>query len=126
MTIRLRASAVASLTATGDWADIPTHMSVWIDTDLLDTGALSQALGETPEDNEVLRIPDEGIPLNITLTGAGEAALNRIVSAGLDEVTCKVGLHTGNPGSSGTANELTAARNPGYARITVPLESLVV
>ena len=123
MTIRLRASAPETLAATGDWADIPTHAAILIDNLELATGVLSQAVTETPEDNEGLRIMDEGVPLDLTMTGVGEKALNAILAAGLDEIVCTVRLYTGAP--NGSVNELTAARNPGYGPITVPLESVL-
>ena len=126
MTIRLRASASASLTATGDWSDIPTHASILIDDHLLGTTTISPALTETPENNEGVRIMDEGAPIDLTMTGlspTGEKALNAILAAGLDEIVCTVRLYTGAP--NGSVNELTAARNPGYGPITVPLESVL-
>lgn len=126
MTIRLRASAAAMITASGDWADTPTHGVIRIGTHYLDQATITPALGETPENGDVLRIVDEGAPFDLTVTGAGEAAINAILAAGLDEITATVSLHDGSPGTDGSANEIAAGTNPGYARITVPLESLVV
>ena len=128
MTIRIRASAAVSLTTTGDWQDTPTHGVLRIGTHVLDTAAINPALAERPENGDVLRIVDEGAPFDLTLTGAGEAALNAIIAAGLDEVTATISLHSRAPGAIGSisnATELTSARNPGYARLTVALESLV-
>ena len=126
MTIRIRAADAAWITATADWQDTPTHGAIWIGTDLLDTAKIIPALTEKPEKGDTLRIVDEGAPFDLTLTGAGEAALNAIIGAGLDEVTAKVSLHAGDPGADGGANEIVAANNPGYERISLTLESLVV
>lgn len=132
MAIRIRAAAAASITTTGDWTDTPTYGVIRIGTHVLDSAQISPALTETPEDGDVLRIVDEGAPFDLTLTGAGEAALNAIISAALAispvpaTIAATVSLHDGDPGTNGDDNEIDAANNPGYARIALTLESVVV
>ena len=128
MTIRLRASAAATLTTTGDWQDRPTYGVLRIGTHVFAVAAISPALTEDPDNGDVLRIVDEGAPFDLTLTSAGEAALNAIIAAGLDEVTATISLHSTNPGpitNISNSTELTSARNPGYQRLTIAFESLV-
>ena len=126
MAIRLRASAAVTLAVSGNWADTPTYGVMWIGSVMLDSAAISPALTETPENGDTLRIVAQGAPFDLTVTGASEVALNAIIAAGLDEITCTVSLHDGAPGSNGTANEIAVGNNAGYARLTVPLESAVV
>ena len=126
MTIRLRAAAAASITTTGDWRDRPTHGTIWIGTRWLDEAAINPALTETPENNDVLRVIDEGAPFDLEITGAGEDAIAAILSAGVDEVSARVRLHDGAPGATHTDNEIEVAHNPGYGPIALTLEVAVV
>ena len=131
MAIQIRASAAAMITASGNWADKPTYAVIRIGSSVLDSAQISPALASAPGNGDALRIINEGAPFNLTITGTAnndtaEAALNAIISAGLDEISATVSLHDGAPGSAGTANEIAAATNPGYARIPLTLESAVV
>lgn len=123
MAIRIRTSAAALLSVTGDWADTPTHARLYVGTDVLDTATITPVLSEAPNNGDALQVVDEGAPFDLTVTGASEAALNAIIAAGLDEVAVRVSLHTAAPTN---ANEINAANNPGYGRITLAVESLVV
>ena len=126
MTIRIRTSAAVTLTATGDWAATPTHAVLWIGATLLDSAEINPALAQAPADEDSLTIVDEGAPFDLVLTGASESALNAIISAGLDEIDATLSLHTGAPGADGDQNEVAVADNPGYERLELSLESLVV
>ena len=125
MAIELRASANVSVTASADWTSRPTHATVWIGTNRLDAATISPALTEDVENGDTVRILDEGAATTLTITGVGEAALNAILAAGTDEVTATVRLHSASPGTGGD-NELDSTDEPGYARLTISLESVVV
>ena len=132
MTIRVRASAAAMLTTSGDWQDTPTHVVLRVGANVWRVSALTTALRRAIENNDIMRVMNEGIPLDYTIDNAtGEAALNAVIAAGLSasSTVFTLSMHKSNPGTVGAVSdstELTAARNPGYKRLTVTLESAVI
>lgn len=126
MTIELRASQNVDIVASGDWSSRPTHVVLRIGAHILQQGPLGTALTADVENGDRVRILDERAKVSLNVVDVGEAALNAILSAGVDEVACTASLHDGSPGAQGTANELAAGTHPGYVRARIPLESVVV
>ena len=122
MAVRMRTTGAATFTASDDWQDRPRYEVAWIGTNPIgvhDRGAAD--LPELLENGDSYTIP-VGTDYDWTLTPAGkpnmdaDAGMAAVINAGADEVTLRFSLHSGDPGDAGTANELTPARNPGYAR----------
>ena len=122
MTVRLTTTAKAVWRATVDWAGAPTHLGVWLGQHFLgaDDFAAPDVLGE----GDTYTI-DAGMRYDWTVTpdgavtGSADAALAALMDAGAGGVTMSLSLHDGDPGSNGSANELVAADNNGYARLRV-------
>lgn len=138
MVVRLRTTEPAVFTATADWADAPTYASFFIGTEFLGFDDFSAP--EVLENGDSYTIPS-GTQYNFTFTPAqgsgssntaGDAALAAIMNAASQLTTrlqVTITLHDGNPGTSGTAgtaNELDASTNQGYARQTVDFEVVAV
>lgn len=122
MAVRMSTSAAAVWTATGTWADAPTHVGVWLGNNFL--GADDFAAPDTLQSGDSYTIAS-GMRYDWTITpdgaaaGSADSALAALMQAGADEVAMSLSLHDGDPGNAGTANEIAVAQNAGYARKSV-------
>ena len=129
MAVRMRTTGAATITASADWQDVPDYEVAWIGTNPINVHKIAAAdLPELLENGDSYSFP-LGTVIDWTATAGGnanmdvDAGLAAIMNAGADEVTLRFSLHKGNPGNAGTANELTAASNPGYARAAAAFEA---
>lgn len=119
MTINIESTANAVWTATRDWQDAPDHVTAWIGANFI--GEVGITAPEALETNDTYTIAS-GLELPFTITptegtaGQADAAFIAMMGSG-NNLTFR--LHKGDPGNAHTANELTAARNAGYARKAV-------
>ena len=121
MAVRIATTAVVTFTAGADWQDAPTHVRAWIGNNFIGEDDLPTT-PELLELNDTYTIPS-GTQYNWTLTpdgaaaNAADAGLAALMNAGADEVTLQFSLHTrAVQGTAYAGDELTAARNTGYAR----------
>ena len=100
-------------TATANWGTI-TYVTLHRGSTYWATDQLSSPVAVSNGDT----VQFDARALEITVTGApySDAALNAAID-GMTEDTLTVKLHTGNPGSNGTANEVTAG---GYSDADIP------
>ena len=122
MPVRMSTTGVATFTASADWQDVPDHVTAWIGTNFIGFFRIPDAQApELLENGDSYSIPI-GTNYDWTLTAAGgagidpDAGMAAVLNSGADEQSLRFGLSKGAPGNLGTANELTPARNPGYAR----------
>lgn len=118
MTIAIETTANAVWTAGADWQDAPTYVTAWIGTNFL--GEASITAPELAEMNDTYTIAS-GLEIPFTITPAGGAAgdADDAFIARLGTGNISLALHSGDPGNAHTGNELTSARNTGYARVSV-------
>ena len=129
MTVKIETTAATDWTATGNWTNDPTHVTAWFGSNFLaESNAISGL--ELLENQEVYRMP-AGTAIEWTLTpangtaGQADAAMAAALTAAADEVGLSFRLHSADPGTGHTSNELTNSNEPGYARKTTAWRAVV-
>ena len=127
MTVRIQTTAVATFTASGNWANAPTHVRAWIGTNFIGEDDLSSTPALlTSGDNYTI---PSGTRYDWTVTpdgaavNAADAGIAALMNAGADEVMLQFSLHTAAlVGTAYGGNEIGAATNPGYSRQSAAFE----
>ena len=126
MTIRIRNTNALSLSATADWASLPTHVVLRVGGVGLDSVAIDWTNDPDPSSPPVngqsIDFAARTLVFTLTNSNYNEAALLPILQAGNDEVAYTASLHSGDPGAGFNANEIAVATNRGYARYNVTCE----
>ena len=123
MTVRIATASAVDWTAGADWNVTPTVVTAWIgDNFVAESDAISGL--ERLENEEVYRMP-AGTQISLTLTPSNGAAgdMDGAVVAlfntarATNQLTFR--LHSSDPGSNHTGNELNSSNANGYSRQNV-------
>lgn len=123
MAVKIKTAASAEWAATATWAAAPQYVTAWMGNNFLAESNAISGLRIQQKDDVYRLLAGEEIVLNITpANGAvndADAAFVSLIQEATSQVVLSLRLHSGDPGSDHTANELTAATSPGYSRRSV-------